>query len=101
MEGTEAASKKAKKTSEEKGNKKSDKKGASPGPEEAQPAPYEEVAEIALPDLPTMDTLVEGEEETPEQQNIEELMSVFEMEEVEESQHQTWPLTCSMSMLRI
>jgi ABC-type glycerol-3-phosphate transport system permease component len=74
VQSAEAASKKSKKSSED----KDEKKGASS-------APYEEVSEIALPDLPTMDTLVEGEEETPEQQNIEELMSVFELEEVEDS----------------
>ncbi|MGA2367355.1 MAG: hypothetical protein ABSF74_02125 [Dehalococcoidia bacterium] len=81
IQNAEEASKKAKKSSGD----KDEKKGASSVSEEAAPAPYEEVSEIALPDLPTMDTLVEGEEETPEQQNIEELMSVFELEEVEDS----------------
>ena len=76
----EEASKKGKKSSEEDRGKKN----ASPAPDAADEPP-QEIAEIALPDLPTMDTLVEGEEETPEQQNIEELMSVFELEEVEDS----------------
>jgi ABC-type glycerol-3-phosphate transport system permease component len=75
--------------SAEKGSKKAGKssreKDASPASHEPADTPQEEIAEIALPDLPTMDTLVEGEEETPEQQNIEELMSVFELEEVEDS----------------
>ncbi|MHB8085946.1 MAG: hypothetical protein ACYDHZ_08970 [Dehalococcoidia bacterium] len=75
------APKKSKKSSEE--NK--GKSNASPSPSGAADEPPQEIAEIALPDLPTMDTLVEGEEETPEQQNIEELMSVFELEEVEDS----------------
>lgn len=76
----EESSKKPKKSSEEK-----DGKNASPSPAAVVDEPPQEIAEIALPDLPTMDTLVEGEEETPEQQNIEELMSVFELEEVEDS----------------
>lgn len=85
MPSVEEASKRDKKSSGEKDGKKDGKKDASPSPEKAADMPQQEVAEIALPDLPTMDTLVEGEEETPEQQNIEELMSVFELEEVEDS----------------
>jgi hypothetical protein len=53
---------------------------------EAQPQKDDPAeAEIALPDLPSMDTMIEVEEETGEQQDQVDLMSVFESEETEDS----------------
>lgn len=41
--------------------------------------------ELALPELPSLDTLTEGEEEKNEGVNTEDLMSVFEVDEAEDS----------------
>lgn len=41
--------------------------------------------EIAMPDLPSLDTITEGEEETAQEQDALDLMSVFETEETEDS----------------
>jgi hypothetical protein len=45
----------------------------------------EELAAIDLPDLPSMDTLGQGDEESGEQKDELDLMSVFETEETEDS----------------
>jgi hypothetical protein len=45
----------------------------------------EEMAAIDLPDLPSMDTLGQGDEEAGEQKDEVDLMSVFETEETEDS----------------
>jgi beta-mannanase len=48
---------------------------------EEKPTEYQEVT---LSDLPSMDTLIEGEEEAPEKQELD-LMSVFQTEDAEDS----------------
>jgi hypothetical protein len=49
--------------------------------EEEKPAEYQE---LSITDLPAMDTLVDGEEDAPEKEELD-LMSVFETEDAEDS----------------
>jgi hypothetical protein len=45
----------------------------------------QESEEVALPELPSLDTMTEGEEETDKGVSTEDLMSVFEVDETEDS----------------